>query len=150
MNTVAPPVTTWRPEYVTDPPVVAEASASGVSWAAVLAGAFVAASLALILMILGVGLGLSSVSPWTGSGASPDGLSSAELLGPQSVFASSGMYLTDALLRGDRSVDANAPTAASTRAELGRILAESMRKGALTDTDRGYAARVVAAQTGLS
>ena len=60
------------------------------------------------------------------------------------------MYLTDELLRGDRPVDANAPGSASSRAELGRILAEAMRKGALSDTDRGYAARVVAAQTGMS
>jgi len=60
------------------------------------------------------------------------------------------MYLTDELLRGDRPVDANAPASASSRAELGRILAESMRKGALSDTDRGYAARVIAAQTGMS
>ena len=69
---------------------------------------------------------------------------------PQGVFSSSGMYLTDELLRGDRPVDANAPGSASSRAELGRILAESMRKGALSDTDRGYAARVIAAQTGMS
>jgi len=47
-----------------------EAYSSGVSWAAVIAGAFVAAALALILLALGTGLGLSSVSPWSNSGAS--------------------------------------------------------------------------------
>jgi hypothetical protein len=41
-----------------------------VSWAAVLAGAFVAAALSLILLALGAGLGLSSVSPWSNIGAS--------------------------------------------------------------------------------
>ena len=43
---------------------------TGVSWAAILAGAAGAAALSLILLILGVGLGLSSVSPFAGNGAS--------------------------------------------------------------------------------
>lgn len=43
---------------------------SGVSWAAIFAGAAAAAALSLILLILGTGLGLSSISPWTGQGAS--------------------------------------------------------------------------------
>jgi len=44
--------------------------ASAVSWGAILAGAAGAAALSLILLILGTGLGLSSVSPFTGKGAS--------------------------------------------------------------------------------
>jgi hypothetical protein len=47
-----------------------EAHSSGVSWAAVIAGAFVAAALSLILLALGTGMGLSSVSPWSNTGAS--------------------------------------------------------------------------------
>jgi hypothetical protein len=47
-----------------------EASSSAVSWAAVIGGAFVAASLSLILLSLGSGLGFSAVSPWTHNGAS--------------------------------------------------------------------------------
>ncbi len=43
---------------------------SGVSWAAIFAGAAGAAALSLILLILGTGLGLSSISPFTGEGAS--------------------------------------------------------------------------------
>ena len=39
-------------------------------WAAIIAGATGAAALSLILLILGTGLGLSSVSPWSGEGAS--------------------------------------------------------------------------------
>ncbi|MDB5998329.1 MAG: rane protein [Rhizobacter sp.] len=46
----------------------AAASTSGVSWGAILAGAFGAAALSFILIILGFGLGLSSVSPWSNSG----------------------------------------------------------------------------------
>ena len=51
-------------------PVVpaANTSVSGVSWAAIFAGAMAAASLSLLLFILGTGLGLSSVSVWTGQG----------------------------------------------------------------------------------
>jgi hypothetical protein len=47
-----------------------EAHDSGVSWAAVIAGAFVAAALSLILLALGAGVGLSAVSPWANTGAS--------------------------------------------------------------------------------
>src|ERR1700722_16934207 len=52
-----------QPDY---PPVRAkdEASGAGVSWPAVFAGAFVMGALALILTVLGGGIGLSSVSPW--------------------------------------------------------------------------------------
>lgn len=42
-----------------------DGNSSGVSWGAVLAGAATAAALSLVLFILGVGLGLSAVSPWS-------------------------------------------------------------------------------------
>jgi len=51
-------------------PTTAAPAASAVSWAAIAAGAAGAAALSLILLILGVSLGLSSVSPWAGQGAS--------------------------------------------------------------------------------
>jgi hypothetical protein len=47
-----------------------EASTSAVSWPAIIAGAFAAASVSLILLSLGSGLGLASVSPWSNAGAS--------------------------------------------------------------------------------
>jgi hypothetical protein len=47
-----------------------DAHISGVSWGAVIAGAFVAAALSLALLALGTGVGLSSISPWANSGAS--------------------------------------------------------------------------------
>jgi hypothetical protein len=47
-----------------------EAYSSGVSWAAVAAGAFATAALSLILVALGTGMGLSSVSPWSSEGLS--------------------------------------------------------------------------------
>src|SRR5271155_4747859 len=43
---------------------------SGVSWAAVAAGAVGAAALALLLIAFGSGLGLSAVSPWSDTGVS--------------------------------------------------------------------------------
>jgi hypothetical protein len=47
-----------------------EAHSSGVSWAAVIAGAFVAAALSLALLALGTGIGFSAASPWSNAGAS--------------------------------------------------------------------------------
>jgi hypothetical protein len=47
-----------------------EASASAVSWSAVFAGAIVAAALSLVLLLMGSGLGLTMVSPWSSSGVS--------------------------------------------------------------------------------
>lgn len=44
-----------------------ESSRSAVSWAAVFAGAFITVAIGLMLIALGTGLGLSSVSPWGNS-----------------------------------------------------------------------------------
>lgn len=55
---------------VVEPAAQNEAYASGVSWAAVIAGAFAASALSLILLALGTGVGLSAVSPWSTMGAS--------------------------------------------------------------------------------
>jgi hypothetical protein len=55
------------------PPASVEAvnnNGSGVSWGAILAGAFAAAALSFILVMLGFGLGFSSISPWSGEGIS--------------------------------------------------------------------------------
>ncbi|QND64566.1 hypothetical protein HB777_11995 [Mesorhizobium loti] len=47
-----------------------ESSSTAVSWGPIIAGAFAACTLTFILMLLGSGLGLTMVSPWSGSGAS--------------------------------------------------------------------------------
>ena len=47
-----------------------DSNTSGVSWEAVMAGAFVAAALSLALLALGTGIGFSAVSPWANAGAS--------------------------------------------------------------------------------
>jgi hypothetical protein len=43
---------------------------SAASWPAIIAGAFVAASVSLVLLALGSGLGFTSISPWPGHGVS--------------------------------------------------------------------------------
>jgi hypothetical protein len=58
-----------RQTMLAEVPARNEAHSSGVSWAAVIGGAFVSASLALILLALGTGLGFSAVSPWSNLGA---------------------------------------------------------------------------------
>jgi hypothetical protein len=47
-----------------------ESSVSAVSWAAVFAGAFVATAASLVLIAIGSGFGLASLSPWPGNGVS--------------------------------------------------------------------------------
>ena len=47
-----------------------ESSSSAVSWGPIIAGALTAAAATLILMLLGSGLGLSVVSPWSAAGVS--------------------------------------------------------------------------------
>ncbi len=46
------------------------AGKSAASWSAILAGAVVAASVSLVLLVLGSGLGFASISPWRGTGIS--------------------------------------------------------------------------------
>ena len=77
-----------------------EAYSSGVSWAAVTAGAFVSAALSLILLALGAGLGLSTVSPWSNVAASASSISTAAivwLIVMQIISSSMGGYLAGRL-----------------------------------------------------
>ncbi|HEX3395934.1 MAG TPA: hypothetical protein VHS76_04475 [Steroidobacteraceae bacterium] len=49
----------------------ASAAKSAASWPSIIAGAFVAAVATVVLVALGSGIGLASVSPWPNRGASP-------------------------------------------------------------------------------
>jgi hypothetical protein len=76
------------------------ANASVVSWAAILAGATAAAAFSLILLILGAGLGLSSISPWAHEGASATafGISTIVWVAVTQILASAlGGYLAGRL-----------------------------------------------------
>jgi hypothetical protein len=55
---------------IVDGSVRNDAHSSGVTWSAVIGGAFVCAAISLILLALGTGLGFSAVSPWANSGVS--------------------------------------------------------------------------------
>jgi hypothetical protein len=89
-------------EQATVPSVPArtEAAISGVSWGAVIGGAFVTAALSLILLALGAGFGLSTVSPWSAVGASAatvGALAIVWLLVTQILASAMGGYLTGRL-----------------------------------------------------
>jgi hypothetical protein len=72
---------------------------SGVSWASVLAGAFVSAAVSLALLALGAGLGLASVSPWSGmpSGSTFTNITGAYLLMIAIMSSAIGGYLASRL-----------------------------------------------------
>lgn len=75
-------------------------TASAVSWAAIFAGATSAAALALILTMLGTGLGMASVSPWARTGISAEtfGISAIIWLTLTQLLASAvGGYLAGRL-----------------------------------------------------
>lgn len=77
-----------------------ESSVSAVTWPAIFGGAFVAVASSIVLVALGSGLGLASVSPWRDSGASATGvawLTAVWLIVVQWVSAGLGGYLTGRL-----------------------------------------------------
>jgi hypothetical protein len=55
-------------EQTVEPRAESARVASAASWPAIIAGAFVAASVSLVLLALGSGLGFASISPWPGHG----------------------------------------------------------------------------------
>jgi len=94
MTIASGPVPAGTPVYIRETPV------SAVSWQAVLGGALVAAATSLILIALGAGFGLSSVSPWPRSGMSEQSFTVTAaiwLVIVQWISAASGGYLTGRL-----------------------------------------------------
>jgi hypothetical protein len=63
-------LTQQRPGALSSTDAPHESAVSAVSWPAIFAGAFVAAASSLVLVALGSGFGLASVSPWPNSGVS--------------------------------------------------------------------------------
>jgi hypothetical protein len=92
--------TAERRAFLAEVPGKNESYSCGVSWAAVIGGAFVSASLALILLSLGTGLGLSSISPWSNAGASATTIGKAAivwLILTQILASAMGGYLAGRL-----------------------------------------------------
>ncbi|MBK4990889.1 MULTISPECIES: hypothetical protein [Pseudomonas] len=80
--------------------VVDTQSRSGVSWAAIFAGAAAAAAVSLILVVLGAGLGFAATSPWANEGASAKALGISTivwLLVTQIIASGLGGYLAGRL-----------------------------------------------------
>jgi hypothetical protein len=101
MQTAAVPRAVVDREYpISESPSKSEHHSGGISWAAVIGGAFVSASLALILLSLGTGLGFSAVSPWANAGASRATLGGAAigwLILTQIIASAMGGYLAGRL-----------------------------------------------------
>lgn len=77
-----------------------ESSASAISWGPILAGAAAAAGITLVLMLLGSGLGLTMVSPWSTEGVTLTTLAASTavwLVIVQWLSAAVGGYLTGRL-----------------------------------------------------
>ena len=77
-----------------------ESSVTAVSWGPVIAGAFTAAAITLILMLLGSGLGLTMISPWSSQGVSVTSFAVSTaiwLIVVQWLSAGLGGYLTGRL-----------------------------------------------------
>ena len=99
-HTSISPLATERRQSFPEPSMKNEAYSSGVSWAAVIAGAVVAAALSLILLVLGTGVGLSSVSPWSNAGASATRIGAGAILWliiVQIIASAMGGYLAGRL-----------------------------------------------------
>ena len=97
MTNVTSPDYAGSRQYLSRSP---EAQSSGVSWGAVLGGAFVAASSSLILLALGAGFGLAVVSPWSDvrtSASTSDTLSIGWLFFIEVIASALGGYLTGRL-----------------------------------------------------
>jgi hypothetical protein len=94
------PLLNLGPGHVPGSALSNESSTSAVSWAAILAGAFVAASATVLLVALGTGLGFASVSPWPNSGASVTTFTAATAIWfivTQWVASGAGGYITGRL-----------------------------------------------------
>lgn len=77
-----------------------ESKTSAVSWAAILAGAVVAAATSIVLALVATGVDLASMSPWSGAGASAKAItvvSAIALLIIQWLSAAVGGYITGRL-----------------------------------------------------
>lgn len=87
-----------------------DVNSSGVSWGAVIGGAFVAAALSLILLALGAGFGLSAVSPWSNVGASAGDIKGGAiiwLIVTEVISSAMGGYLAGRLRTRWRAIHTN-------------------------------------------
>jgi hypothetical protein len=77
-----------------------ESSSSAVSWGSIIAGALAASAISVVLLLVGSGLGLTMVSPWSGESSSLAAVGAAAavwLIVVQWLSAGLGGYLTGRL-----------------------------------------------------
>ncbi len=93
----------------------------------------------------------------TGAGAAVAGAGAAGMAAPNTVLPTRTIeagdpnaYYIDSLFRTDKPAEASATDDTATRAEVGRIFANSLRSGDVPPSDRLYLSQLVAARTGLS
>ncbi|KQU74451.1 hypothetical protein ASC75_20705 [Aminobacter sp. DSM 101952] len=94
--TLAPDETLVSQEFAASP----QSAASAINWGPILAGAASAAGITLVLMLLGSGLGLTMVSPWSTEGVTITTLAASTavwLVIVQWLSAAVGGYLTGRL-----------------------------------------------------
>lgn len=144
--------------------------ASAVSWAAIFAGAAGAAALSLILLVLGSGLGIAAVSPWSQRGISAAGLGVSAIVWltlTQLVASGMGGYLAGRLRTRWLATDqdevyfrdtahgflawaiASLATAALLTSAIGALTGAGLQAGA-SATGGAAAAAVTAANSELS
>src|SRR3979411_668238 len=96
---VAPVPQSSQPSF-SEPSARNEAHSSAISWAAVFGGAAAGAATSLILFALGTGIGLSSISPWSNSGATANAVGKGAivwLILTQIIASAIGGYLAGRL-----------------------------------------------------
>jgi hypothetical protein len=89
-----------EPSTITLATVGEESDSPAISWGAVLAGAFVAFAVSIVLFTLGSGLGFSSISPWPNTGVSATTFGAAAaiwLILVQWIAAAFGGYIAGRL-----------------------------------------------------
>jgi hypothetical protein len=126
-----------------------------VSWGAIIAGAVGMAAFSLILLTLGTGLGLSSLSPWPGSGAHAKTFGAAVVIWifvSQIMASGLGGYLAGRLRRHWPSISGDETHFRDTaHGFLAWALATLLMAGLLASTVAGLGrpAAVAAAETGM-
>ena len=148
---------------------------SAASWPAIIAGAFVAASVSLVLLALGSGLGFAAISPWSGHGvtAAKFAVTTAIwLVVMQWVSSAFGGYITGRLrtrwvgththevffrdtahglvMWSVATVLVAATLATSLSSAIGGGVHAVSSAAAVPDADRSYLAETLASRTGLS
>ncbi len=107
----------------------------------------VAAFLTFSVATMIVGGGLKAATPVVAAGAAG---SAHEMAKPGARFNAGDGYYVDLLVRPSATTNAAPVNAQDSNAEITRILWQGAKNGGVSDDDKAYLAKVVAARTGIS